>query len=131
MSDDSIKEMVKNWLNNNYQKHFLIFEGENKVGLAQIYNIDIVNRKCNLGILIDPIYSNKGIGSSTLKLLISICFQNLNLHKLEVNIYKENVASIKLVEKAGFRQEGVLKHSIFKHGYYKDICMYGLINSNN
>ena len=41
-----------------------------------------------------------------MKLLLSYIFQKTKLHRLEANIQPENIPSIKLVEKLGFRKEG-------------------------
>lgn len=127
-SDLQIKKKVERWVNSNNQKHFLILHQSEKVGIAQIYNISGTNRKCELGILILSELFNKGIGTKTLKLLINMCFNKMNMHKIEVAIIQNNVGSIKIFEKLGFTKEGILKESIFKNGEYEDLYLYGLIN---
>lgn len=131
-SDIQIKKMVERWLTTYDQKHFVIDSDNNeKVGIAQLYNIDNVNRKCELGILILPDKSNQGLGTIILNNLINICFSHINLHKIEVKIMEENEISINLFRKCGFIEEGILKDSIFHKGQFKNVHLFGLTNSKN
>lgn len=51
-------------------------------------------------------YQGNGYMRLGLDLLLNEAFQVLNLHRLEVNIQPENIASIRLVAGAGFIKEG-------------------------
>ncbi|WP_028389017.1 GNAT family N-acetyltransferase [Legionella fairfieldensis] len=51
-------------------------------------------------------YSGKGYMSAALKLVMKKVFEELALHRLEANIQPENIRSIQLVKKNGFRYEG-------------------------
>lgn len=127
LSYEKVKKMIESWCTSNYQKHFIIKESNKNIGLAQIFDIDVVNRKCQLGILIFPEHIGNGNGTIVLKKLIDICFYDLNLHKIEVDILSDNERSVHLFEKMGFKIEGKRLKSIFKEGRYIDLALYGLI----
>jgi ribosomal-protein-alanine N-acetyltransferase len=55
-------------------------------------------------------YQQRGLMYQGLLLLIEEAFTQLNLHRLEANIQPDNIASIKLVAKAGFIKEGYSKN---------------------
>ena len=55
-------------------------------------------------------YQGKGYMYQGLLLLLHETFNALNLHRLEANIQPENIASIRLVSKAGFIKEGYSKN---------------------
>ena len=51
--------------------------------------------------------AGRGITPTAVAMAVDYCFFALGLHRLEVNIRPENAASLRVVEKLGFRQEGV------------------------
>jgi RimJ/RimL family protein N-acetyltransferase len=127
-NDLVIKRKVESWLQAKDQKHYTINLDNITVGIAQIYNISSINKKCSIGIILKPEIMEQGIGKKIFGALVNICFKNLNIHKIEINIEEKNTRSIKIVEASKFILEGTLKDSIFKNGEYKDVLLYGLIN---
>ena len=73
---------------------------------------------------------NKGIMTEALSVIIPIAFDELNLHRLEANIMPSNQASIRVVEKLGFYQEGYSKEYLFINGSWRDHIHMVLINEN-
>ena len=53
--------------------------------------------------------------------------EELNLKRLFANIYEYNSASMKVLEKCGFKKEGIRVKAVFKEGKYVDDVMYGLL----
>lgn len=51
-------------------------------------------------------FSRTGLMTQALRAAIGFAFGDLGLHRLEANIQPENIASIALVRRLGFRQEG-------------------------
>ncbi len=47
-----------------------------------------------------------GYGTEVLKMLITFCFETLALHRLEAGCAVDNIGSIRVIEKAGFKLEG-------------------------
>lgn len=66
-----------------------------------------------------------------MKLLLEEAFGRLKLHRLEANIQPGNIASIKLVAKAGFVQEGFSRNYLRVGGFeWKDHERWAIINPN-
>lgn len=127
-SDIQTKNRLERWLKDQFfQKNMVILYDSNSVGIAQIHNIDYINRKCELGMLIHPEFQRKKIGTEVTKKLLTIVFDELNLNKIEIEIAANNYASIKLIEKFGFKNEGTKQQSIYKNGNYQDVVLYGLL----
>lgn len=70
------------------------------------------------------------IGSPPLEILLDICYNQLNLHKVEVEIIEDNTISINLVKKYNFELEGISKESLYRHGQYRNIHHYGKIKNS-
>jgi ribosomal-protein-alanine N-acetyltransferase len=59
-------------------------------------------------------------------LVIDHCFQTLALHRLEINIRPENAPSLRVVQKLGFRDEGVRKGFLHIDGAWRDHRTFAL-----
>jgi ribosomal-protein-alanine N-acetyltransferase len=81
---------------------------------------------CFLGYWVDGRYAGRGITPTAVALLADHCFTTARLHRVEANIRPENVASRRVVEKLGFRDEGLRERYLFIDGAYRDHVCYGL-----
>lgn len=90
------------------QKCFLVCDqASNIIG---VFNISEIVRgffqNAYLGFYAVAEYASHGYMSAGLKLVLSTAFNEMKLHRLEANIQPENIPSIQLVMKNGFRKEG-------------------------
>jgi len=97
------------------------------IGEATFSSIRWFNRKAQLSLYIIPSERNRGIGTKTLKSLIETGFNELDLHRLEAEVYEYNKPSLKLVKHFGFSEEGRFREAKFYNGKYYDILFYGLL----
>jgi len=63
-------------------------------------------RRAEVWYKIHPDYWSKGYASETLEGVLSYCFENLKLHRVEAGCAVDNIASFKVLEKCGFSREG-------------------------
>ena len=59
-------------------------------------------------------------------LRVDHAFIELGLHRVEALVMADNLASCRVLEKAGLLREGVLKDFAHKDGSFRDVCFYGL-----
>lgn len=81
---------------------------------------------CFLGYWVDGRYAGRGIAPTAVALLTDHCFTAAKLHRVEANVRPENVASRRVVEKLGFRDEGVRERYLHIDGAYRDHVCYAL-----
>ena len=75
-------------------------------------------------------YWRKGIMSEAINLLVEYYFKNYELVRIEAEAIEPNIASRKLLEKCGFKLEGILRKKYFcKTNKHEDACVYAIINS--
>lgn len=83
---------------------------------------------CFLGYKLDKDEVNKGIVTEALKKGIDIIFNEYKLHRLEANIMPKNKASLKVVEKLGFINEGISRKYLKINDVWEDHIHMVLLN---
>lgn len=72
-------------------------------------------------------YRGGGYGFESEFLLLDHAFNFLNMHKVWGEVFTYNEIVLRLHEKTGFRQEGILRQHAFKGGEYHDLILIGLL----
>jgi len=102
-------------------------ETEDVAGTIDLYDFDFHNGRAGIGILIADSFRNKGLASQALNLVHNYAFSFLKIHQLYAYVSVENNYSIRLFEKLGYKQGGLLKEWICCNSIYKNIYIYQLI----
>lgn len=105
-------------------------DGWKLIGNCSAFGIDTVSRVAELGIMIGEKEEwNKGYGTETMTLLLRHCFETLNLNRVYLHVYAENLRGKRAYEKAGFVEEGRLREAIYKRGKYDDVIVMSVLRS--
>jgi L-phenylalanine/L-methionine N-acetyltransferase len=72
------------------------------------------------GVSVYPDYWNQGVGSTLMAAIVDLADNWLNLKRIELEVYVDNVAAIRLYEKFGFVIEGTKRKYAFREGEYVD-----------
>ena len=70
------------------------------------------SRSAQVGYWIDEAYAGQGVTPTVLAMAMDHCFFTVGLHRVEATIRPENQASRRVVEKLGFREEGLRRRKI-------------------
>ncbi|MFJ3956253.1 GNAT family N-acetyltransferase [Arthrobacter sp. NPDC090010] len=79
-----------------------------------------------LGYWVDRDRAGRGIVPTAVALATDFCFQELGLHRMEINIRPENTPSLRVVEKLGFRYEGLRPAFLHIDGVWADHHSFAL-----
>ena len=85
---------------------------------------------CFLGCKLDGQYINKGYMTQAVYAVADFAFNNLNLHRIEGNIIPRNKASLRVLEKCGFVNEGISRKYLKINDIWEDHIHMVLINEN-
>lgn len=83
-------------------------------------------RMASAGYWVDRDIAGRGVVPTALALAVDHCFFAVGLHRVEVNIRPENRASLRVVEKLGFREEGVRERFLHIDGDWRDHRSFAL-----
>jgi [ribosomal protein S5]-alanine N-acetyltransferase len=120
-------EDAKFWINLAHQQegNFAIIVNEKAVGgIGILLKEDIYRKNAEIGYWLGEPYWGQGIITEAIKKMVDFTFANYDIHRIYAGVFEYNLASMRVLEKAGFQFETVLKKSLFKNGQLWDDHVY-------
>jgi RimJ/RimL family protein N-acetyltransferase len=108
------------------ERHFAIERKEDRahIGNASIHDIDWVSRTAAFGLFVgEPSAWNRGFGTDAIRTLVRFAFEEMNLRKLNIDVFDYNDRAKHVLEAQGFVQEGRLRQQFYREGSYHDIVI--------
>lgn len=120
------KDFVQKWIAEKiFDKNSFYFaicstETREIVGYCSLNDIDYRNRKIMGGgiLLGEKEYCNTGSAIEATRIAIEFAFEELNMNLVYTYVLEEHLASIRMLEKAGFKRTGIWPQSVYKRGKY-------------
>ncbi len=116
-------------IDDNNRYFFLIISPDGRIiGESVINEIDFDLRCANFRIAIYHLTDRgKGIGKWAVENTCDFAFEELKLHRLELNVYSFNKQAEKCYLKAGFKREGVLRDAVLDGDKYADNILMSML----
>ncbi|MBC7228314.1 MAG: GNAT family N-acetyltransferase [Thermoflexales bacterium] len=135
MSTAQEEQWFEDMLQRQQRRELFLFAIEARVGdeWVTIGNVDLhrVNWKDRwaiLGIVLgEKAYWDQGYGTDAVRTMLRFAFEELNLHRVELEVIDENARARRCYEKAGFRYEGTRRQVAFFEGRYHDSHMMSVL----
>jgi ribosomal-protein-alanine N-acetyltransferase len=106
---------------------FVITYGGRFVGQVNVSNVvHGALRSCTVGYWVDSAVAGRGITPTAVALVIDHCFTAVGLHRVEIDIRPENLASLRVVEKLGLRREGYYERFLDIDGAWRDHVAFAI-----
>lgn len=128
-ADIFIDQVLKWEDENKIQRDWAIRDvtGEQVGGIGLLYDHGLTSHKSSLGYWLAKPFWNQGIMTNVLMAFCSFIFENRPISRLEAQVFIQNLASCRVLEKAGFIREGTLKKAFRKGDTYMDSFLYALL----
>ncbi|AQU80823.1 MULTISPECIES: GNAT family protein [Planococcus] len=110
---------------------FGIFENETDVLVGTISLVQVIRgplQSAILGYALDKTYNGRGYMTEAIELTVAYAFKKLALHRIEAGVMPGNDASVRVLEKAGFHQEGIASKNVEINGKWQDHQILAIIN---
>ena len=105
-----------------------ITQRENNIVIGTVgYVFNQENVQGGLGYELAKPYWRRGIMTEALSIVVRYGFSSLGLNRIQALVMPGNEASIGLLRKLGFKQEGLLRDYAFFKGRYNDLLCYSLL----
>ncbi|MHC4444567.1 MAG: GNAT family N-acetyltransferase [Planctomycetota bacterium] len=113
---------------NQYILGIVVKDGDRLIGSMGLRNVNVANRNAAFGIMIgDTEYQNQGYGTEAVKLMLRYGFEELNLNRIELDVFANNPRGICAYQKAGFVHEGCLRQATYRNGQYHDVYRFAVL----
>lgn len=89
-----------------------------------------VAQASTLGYWMGEIHSGKGQMSRAVRATVAFAFASLRLHRIEAACLLHNAASVRLLERIGFKREGYARSYLRINGLWQDHVLYALIETD-
>jgi RimJ/RimL family protein N-acetyltransferase len=103
------------------------YKGEFVGSIGLLQQTDVYRLTAEVGYWIGEPYWGLGIATNALQLITDYGFKTLGLVRIYSGVFDFNKASQRVLEKAGFKLEGIFEKSILKNGTIGSEYRYGLI----
>ncbi len=111
------------------EKLFIISkEDGNKIGfISHFHVLHIAGKQLEIGYSLVPDERGKGYCSEAVKIMIDYLFLSRDARRIQAQTDRRNLASQRVLEKAGFKKEGVLRCNFFSRGEWVDAFIYSIL----
>lgn len=109
-----------------------IFDGEDEALLGAVTLSNIrrgVAETGTLGYWVGQPHAGRGVGTTAVRAMLAYAFGPLKLHRVEAACLPTNYASRRVLEKAGFRHEGLARAYLKINGRWADHLLFGVLNT--
>jgi len=109
---------------------FLIFETEGARlvgGLTLSYVKRGVTQSTTLGYWLGAPYVGRGYMSDAVRAILPYAFETLGLHRIEVSVQPTNEASLRVLDRVGFRREGLARGYLKINGQWQDHVLFAML----
>ncbi len=103
-------------------------EAIGSIGLS--LGVDVHRYTAELGYFLAEPYWGKGIMTMAVKAVAEYAIIELKLNRIYAEPYQTNRASEKVLEKAGFHKEGIMRANAFKNGKILDQALYSYVKTS-
>ncbi len=130
------RDLLNNWLTSIKAKTALVFKIVNRqtgqfIGLFGIKMGKPNYRSAEIWYKLHPASWNNGYATEATKAVLNFCFNELKLHRVEAGCAVANIASIKVLEKTGFKREGQKRKILPIRGQWVDNYFYAILEEDH
>lgn len=129
---EQVKNMIqtfrKRYEEGNVLRWAIELKGTNQlIGTCGFHLMNQNHKRAEIGYELDDTYWGKGYASEALQAILTYGFETLKLIRIAAVVYTENEASHKLLKKAGFKEEGLLRKYMIQNDVAHDTVIYSLL----
>lgn len=109
---------------------FAIVADDRVIGSIGVFRqANIHRRTAEMGYYISEEYWGRGIMTDAVRQTCGYVFENSDIIRIYAEPFSHNIASCRVLEKAGFQFEGVLRQNAVKNNKVLDMKMYSIIKN--
>jgi ribosomal-protein-alanine N-acetyltransferase len=138
-SEETSLESARHMLNILFKRHqeqtmlswaIVLKENLRFIGRFQMEEWSDENHRAAVGYLLGKQYWGKGYATEALRAVITYLFEQTTVNRIDTFAWSENIASTRVMEKAGMRFEGLARQKRFAKGAFRDLKSYSILRED-
>jgi ribosomal-protein-alanine N-acetyltransferase len=108
---------------------FGIFDKATDAVVGRVALSNVVRASWNnatIGYFVDHEYNGRGVATEAVGLAVKFAFEQAGLHRVQAGVMPHNSASLRVLEKVGFRYEGLAERYLRINGVWEDHRIYAI-----
>ena len=98
------------------------------IGHVRLFAVSAEDRSAKVAIFIgDPEFRSKRYGSDAMRTLLQFAFEEMNLHRVELDVWDYNERAMASYRKCGFVEEARLRQAHYEGGVYHDAIVMAVL----
>ncbi len=97
------------------------------IGTVGFTSFDLPNLSAEVGYVVAPKYQGQGYATEALGKVISFGFERCGLARIAAVCMKDNIASLRVMEKCGMEREGLLRSAVYAKGKLNDVYLAAIV----
>ena len=127
-SVEDARSWIRLSLSEGPERSFAITSSDEVIGgIGLVFGEDVHSHTAELGYWLGEPFWGKGIMSGAVSNFATYAFQTYPIYRIFAEPYVANHASRRILEKAGFSLEGVMRKNVIKDGLIQDQALYAMI----
>jgi len=122
----TIKELEKWYDGPCPNEEWFIVEKKDKSKIGHIFHI-ASGQGFEIGYRLIPHERNKGYGAEAVSIMVDFLFLSKKIVRIQAKSNPRNVASQRVLEKTGFKREGLIRKDVFIRGQWQDGVLYSIL----
>ena len=104
--------------------------GDHLIGKVLLWSFKPEDARGELGYVLHGDYQGKGYMGEAVDAALAYGFEVIGMNSVEAQVQPGNAASVRLLEKRGFVQEGLFREYYYFDGQFKDLAIFSLLKKN-
>jgi RimJ/RimL family protein N-acetyltransferase len=128
MSKTEVEKMLDN--PSDFQLFFVEKKDGSKIGFIahfHVLHLGTGSKLLEIGYSLVPSERGKGYCTEALEIMVDYLFLSRDIMRIQAQTDQRNVASQRVLEKAGFKKEGTLRKNFFMRGEWTDDYIYSIL----
>ncbi|WP_026833078.1 GNAT family N-acetyltransferase [Exiguobacterium undae] len=97
------------------------------IGTLGLNHLSLYSKKAEIGFELDPAHWRRGYAAEAIQAVLEYAFETLALHRMGAVTFLENEASIQLLTRLGFEEEGILRGYLYQDDSSHDGRIFSLL----
>jgi ribosomal-protein-alanine N-acetyltransferase len=125
----SLREVEKWYDNLHSEENWFTIEKKDGNKIGQIFHSPR-GQHVVIGYKLVPGERNKGYGTEAVEIMVDYLFLSKDIVRIQADTNPRNIASQRVLEKAGFKREGLVRRSVFIKGKWEDGFLYSILRED-